>query len=254
MTILIFVLGLIIGSFANCLVYRLNKEKNFWKGFLTGRSYCPKCRHQLAWFENIPLLSFVFQKGKCRYCHSLISRQYFFTELFSGLLFLGIYWFYLIPNFDFSWSFYITTLLYFYISFVLLALFISDLFYWTIPDQITFPAILILLVWNIIQGQWWSVLAGLAGVIFFLLLVFITKEKGMGLGDVKLVAVMGLFLGFPKLIVALYLAFLTGAILGVILILTKKRKMGSRIPFGPFLSLATLIALLWGEKIWQFFL
>ena len=254
MIIFIFVLGLVIGSFVNCLVYRLNKEKNFWKGFLSGRSYCPKCRHQLAWFENIPLFSFVFQKGKCRHCHSPISGQYFLSELISGLIFLGIYWFYFIPNFDFSFSFYITAFLYFYFAFILIAVFLSDLFYWTIPDQITFPAILIFLIWNIVQGQWLSVLAGLAGLIFFLSLVFITKSKGMGLGDVKLVAIMGLFLGFPKLIVALYLAFLTGAVLGVILILTKRKKMGSRIPFGPFLALASLIALLWGEKIWQFFL
>lgn len=254
MIVLIFVLGLIIGSFVNCLVYRLNKEKNFWKGFLTGRSYCPKCRHNLAWFENIPLFSFVFQKGKCRYCQSPISGQYFFSELITGLVFLGIYWFYLLPNFSFSFLFFISVFIYFYLATVLIAIFLSDLFYWTIPDQITFPAIIIFLVWNIIQAQWFLVLAGLSGLIFFLLLVFITKGKGMGLGDVKLAALMGLFLGFSKLIVALYLAFLTGAILGAILILTKRKKMGSRIPFGPFLVLAAFIALLWGDKIWQFFL
>ncbi|MCX6726095.1 MAG: prepilin peptidase [Candidatus Shapirobacteria bacterium] len=262
MTIFIFVFGIAIGSFIDCLVYRLNKEKNFWKRFLKGRSYCPRCKHQLAWFENIPLCSFFLQKGKCRHCHSLISWRYPLVELFTGLIFVGVYKWWLIPNFNPSSDFYIfislfcqkQTYLYLYIFLVLLAVFLSDLFYWTIPDQITFPAILIFFIWNIIQGQWLSILAGLAGVIFFLLLVFLTKGKGMGLGDVKLVGLMGLFLGFPRLIVALYLAFLTGAITGVILILIKKKRIDSRIPFGPFLALSAFVALFWGEKIWQFFL
>ena len=253
--ILIFFLGLAVGSFVNCLVYRLNKEDNL-RGLLKGRSYCPKCKKQLLWYDNLPLASFIILRGKCRWCHSPIGWNYPLVELATGLLSLIIYRFAItnqISNFQFPISNLIYNLL---IAYALVAIFISDLQYRTIPDQITYPAILISLIFLIFQYPSIlisNLLSGLGAAGFFFLLVLLTRFRGMGLGDVKLAGLMGIFLGFPKIVVALYLAFLTGATVGVILILLGKKKFKSQISFGPFLVLATFIAWFWGEKIWHLF-
>ena len=242
MSLLVFIFGLLIGSFLNCLIYRFNEDK-FGLKLLFGRSYCPKCKKQLLWRDNIPLFSFFLLKRKCRWCHSPIGWHYPLVELSTGILSLAVYYF--------STSNQIYNLL---IVYVLIAVFVSDLRYRTIPDQITYPAITIILIWSIINSQWLMILSGLVAAVFFFLLVLLTRFKGMGLGDVKLAGLMGLFLGFPKIIVAFYLAFLTGALIGVILVLGKKKRFKSEIAFGPFLAGATFIALFWGDKIWQFFL
>ena len=256
MKFLVFIFGLLIGSFLNCLVYRLN-ENEFGLKSLFGRSYCPKCKRNLCWFDNIPLFSFLFLKGKCRWCHSPIGWNYPLVELATGLLSLIIYRFAItnqISNFQFPISNLIYNLL---IAYALVAIFISDLQYRTIPDQIIYPTILISLIFLIFQYPSIlisNLLSGLGAAGFFFLLVLLTHFKGMGLGDVKLAGLMGLFLDFPKVIVALYLAFLTGATAGVILILLGKKKFKSQISFGPFLVLATFITWFWGEKIWHLFL
>jgi prepilin signal peptidase PulO-like enzyme (type II secretory pathway) len=256
--IFLFVLGLIFGSFLNCLVYRVNEESSL-KGFLKGRSYCPKCKKHLLWFDNIPLLSFFFLKGKCRWCHSSIGWHYPLVELSTAILSVVVYIFYInrYPVAINSLSS-ITSLAYFlFITYVLIALFLSDVLYQTIPDQITYPVILITLIFLIFQSPHLlisNLLSGISVAFFFFLLVLLTRWQGMGLGDVKLAGLMGLFLGFPQIIVALYSAFLTGAILGVILILLGRKRFKSQIAFGPFLITSTFIAWFWGEKIWQLFL
>lgn len=246
MSFLIFLFGLLVGSFLNCFVYRLNQEENLLS-FFKGRSYCPKCRKTLAWFDNIPLLSFCFLRGRCRWCHSPISFQYPLVELLTAIFSLLVWQLsgkFLSIDFIFNLFF----------LYILITLFLSDLFYRTIPDQITYPALIISFIFIFLNKDYLNILVGLISASFFLFLVLITKEKGMGWGDVKLAGLMGLVLGFPKTIVAFYLAFLTGACLGVILVLSKKKKFKSEIPFGPFLTGATFIALFWGERIWRFFL
>lgn len=245
MNFLIFILGLLLGSFLNCLVYRLNEARD-WRNFFFGRSYCPKCKKNLRWFDNLPLFSFLFLKGRCRWCRSPISWQYPLVELTTGILSVIVYYLSVgsIVNLIFNLI----------IVYALIGIFLSDLLYRTIPDQIVYSALAIALLWLIVNQQWLSILSGLGAALFFLLLVLLTRWQGMGLGDVKLAGLMGLILGFPKIIVALYLAFLTGALVGVILILTKRKRWKSEIPFGPFLVLATFIAFFWGEKIWYFFL
>jgi leader peptidase (prepilin peptidase)/N-methyltransferase len=214
-----------MGSFINCLVYRVNHGLSFWKG----RSVCPKCKHQLAWKDNLPLLSFLFLRGKCRYCHSPISWQYPLVELAAGILSLIFFpnWFYV------------------FIAYVLLAIFVSDLRYMIVPDEVLLPAIVVAFL---ITPR--NLVPGLATAGFFYLLNLITHKKGMGLGDMKLAGLMGLVLGWPALAIALYLSFLTGALVGVILVLGKKKKFKSQIAFGPFLCASTFITLIWGEKIW----
>jgi leader peptidase (prepilin peptidase)/N-methyltransferase len=207
--ILLFFLGLAVGSFISCLVFRVNQE-NRLKGLLKGRSYCPKCKKQLFWYDNIPLISFIFLKGRCRWCHSPIGVHYPLVELATGLA---------------------TLFVFFHLAGV---------------EVVASP-----------PPRWPNgllggvLLSGFGAAGFFWLLVLITRGKGMGWGDVKLAGLMGLFLGYPQIIVALYLAFLTGATAGVILILLGKKKFKSQISFGPFLVGSTFIAWFWGEKIWH---
>ena len=225
----LFALGLAIGSFLNVVVYRLNHNLSPFQG----RSFCPKCRKKILWQDNIPLLSFILLKGKCRFCHSPISWQYPLVELATA--FLTVF----VANYYFS-------VFNLFFTYVLIALFTSDLNYYTLPDKIIYPTIILTLIFKGVSG----LLAGLTGAGFFLFLVWLTRGKGMGLGDVKMACLMGLILGWRQLLVALYLAFLTGALAGVILILLGKKRFGEHVPFGPFLAGATWISLFFGEKIW----
>jgi len=256
--ILVFLFGLAVGSFVNCLVYRLNTGRQF----LWGRSFCDYCQRKLPWYDNLPFLSFLLLRGKCRWCHSPIGVHYPLVELTTGIITLVVYQFstiytnqiYNLPASPVGGQFTIYNLL---ITYALVAIFISDLQHRTIPDQITYPAILISLIFLIFQYPSIlisNLLSGLGAAGFFFLLVLLTRFRGMGLGDVKLAGLMGLFLSFPGIITALYLAFLTGATAGVILILLGKKKFKSQISFGPFLVLATFITWFWGEKIWHLFL
>jgi len=236
----LFVLGISVGSFINCVVYRVNNGPSPFKG----RSICTKCKHQLRWKDNIPLLSFLLLGRRCRYCSSPISWQYPLVELATGILTILIFKLtnYLpvpqagelrITNYnDFLTLFY--NLL---VGWALLAIFVSDLIYTTIPDEIVFPTLFIVFIYLIFQSPNFLIsnfLISLLTASFFYFLVLITHGRGMGLGDVKLAGLMGLILGWPKIIIALYLAFLTGAFFGVILILLKKRNLANILLLGLF--------------------
>lgn len=236
----IFLLGLCVGSFLNVLAYRLPHNLP-----ITGRSFCPTCKKKIPWHDNLPLVSFVFLKGKCRFCHSPISLQYPLVELATGILFVFVF-FNFYPDF---------TLIAYYLFLVssLIVVFVSDLLYQIIPDEVVYPAILFSFLYGLGKTPYFLPSAIGAGV-FFLALHFATRRRGMGMGDVKLSFLMGLILGYPQVLVALYLAFLTGAASGVILILLGKKRFGQHIPFGPFLAGATITALFWGEPILKWFL
>ncbi|MFH1840961.1 MAG: prepilin peptidase [Candidatus Shapirobacteria bacterium] len=227
MFVLLFLFGLGVGSFLNVVIWRLNHHLSP----VAGRSFCPKCRHKLSWYDNIPLLSFVLLRGRCRCCRKKISLQYPIVELATAILTLQIFFNY--------YNFYNLLLTY-----ALIIIFVSDLRYYIIPDEVIYPLLVISLIFF---PQ--NFLIGLASAGLFLFLVVITRQKGMGWGDVKLAGLMGLVLGWPNILTALYLAFLTGALAGVILILIKRKRFGQIIPFGPFLAGATYLALLYGEEI-----
>lgn len=260
--IFLFVLGLCFGSFLNVLIYRLPRGLP-----ITGRSFCPKCKKKIAWYDNIPLFSFILLKGRCRFCYFPISWQYPFVELTTAIFTILVVYHTL--TYDTRVTIYLLLIVY-----ALIVIFVSDLRYQIIPDQIIYPAILISLIYNFLLSSTWkesirppsrcllvclppsevfwgALISGFSAAGFFFLLHLLTRGRGMGLGDVKLTALMGLFLGFPKIIVALYLAFLTGALAGVILMISGKKKLGSHIPFGPFLAGVTIVSLFYGEVIWQ---
>ncbi len=257
-SIIIFILGTSVGSFLNCIIYRLPKEKSFLKG----RSYCPRCSHKLAWYDLIPILSFLIQRGKCRYCNKRISLQYPLVELITGVLFVLIFNFSFQDSFqqgkqllDFSFhnlTYFIYLLI---ISSFLVIIFVSDLKRFIIPDKIIYPACLSALIFNsysgFIQGKFdilkQSLLSAvLTSFLFFLLFLF-SRGKWLGFGDVKLVFFMGLFLGYPEILAALFFSFFIGGIIGLGLMIFGKAGLKTEIPFGPFLIIGTLIGLFEGQ-------
>jgi len=246
------ILGLGGGSFLTVVISRweksLKKKRFNWK-FVLGigkwrRSRCDSCGRSLFWWENIPLFSFVFLKGKCRSCHSPIPFWYPLLEGTVGVVFLGTFLFWQ-KNFSFQpWLlpfFFLTAL-----GLVFVAFF--DGRNQIIPDEVilflsvcSFPLFLFHPLSSLVAA-----LTG-GGALFFL--HWLTGGKGMGWGDVKFALFMGIFLGFPQILLAFYLAFLTGGIWSVIMILRKKAKKKQRIAFGPFLVLGTIVSWWWSKEI-----
>ncbi len=271
----IFIFGLCIGSFLNCVIYRLALQNfSFWKnlGGLS-RSFCPHCKHILSFKDLFPVFSFLFLRGRCRYCKKNISIQYPLVELVTGLVFLLIFKF-LIFNFvnnDLIFKFLNAGFL-FYIASALIIIFVYDLKYYIIPDKVLFPAIVITFLFRVLQilnlkffGNWKLeignfaplsnyLLAIIIGSGFFFLIFLISKGRAMGFGDVKLAVLMGLLLGFPNILTALFLAFFFGAIIGTILIVFEKKNLKSELPFGPFLIAGTFMSLLWGGQLINWYL
>ena len=246
-SILIFIFGLAVGSFLNVVIYRLETEESI----LISRSHCPKCGAILSSFDLIPIFSFIWQKAKCRYCRQKISWQYPTVEIATGLLFLII----------FSLQSSVFSLFYYFliISFLII-IFVYDLKHYLIPDKIVYPAILASGIWYLVSGFFIpntkyqipnTIMAVLAGAGFFLILVLISKGKWLGLGDVKLGILMGLVLGWPNILSALFLAIFGGAVVGLGLIAAKKKTMKSQIPFGPFLAGATVLTMLFNDYLTQ---
>ena len=228
MILLLILFGLSIGSFLNVLIDRLPRGKNV----ITGRSVCDYCKKTLRWFELIPLLSWAIQGGRCRRCHKKLSVQYSLIELITGV------------------GFVILSPSYWIIFSSLLVIFVADLKYQIIPDSMVVVGIIgVIGVIGGIREIGGNVIVGMGAAMFFLLLWLVTRGRAMGLGDVKFAFLMGLLLGFPGVVVACYLAFLTGAGVGVILILRGKKGLKSKIAFGPFLILGTCISLIWGSQI-----
>ena len=239
--VLLLILGLVFGSFVNVLVYRLPLGIS-----IMGRSFCPKCKKQIAWFDNIPLLSFLLLKGKCRKCGKRISWRYPLVELITALGFVTFY-----ELIGFKDIVYLGFLL--VIFCVFLAVFAIDLEKQIIPDSLVFFAYIISFILLLFGGGsiYSNLLAGYSAGLFLLLLHLLTRGRGMGLGDVKLALVGGTILGFTGGLIWMYLAFLTGALVGIILILLGKAKFGKHIAFGPFLILAFWLTLFWGDKVFQ---
>lgn len=253
--IIVFIFGLIIGSFLNVVIWRMHARESI----LTGRSHCPKCRHVLGPLELIPIFSFLIQRGKCRHCGKKISWQYPIVEVATGVLFLLVY----LP-YDLrltTYNFFLLAREWFVIS-ALIVIFVYDLKYYLIPDKIIHPAatIVIITLPLIYDGEisWWGLLGPIVAAIlgggFFLVQYIISKGEWIGGGDIKLGALMGLILGVGGLGVALFFSYVVGAIIGLILVVGKIKTMKSQVPFGTFLAAATVFSMFWGEKILQWYL
>ncbi|MFH1029795.1 MAG: prepilin peptidase [bacterium] len=251
--IIVFIFGLCVGSFLNVVIFRLREGKKFIKG----RSICPNCKHEILWYDNIPLISYFFLKGQCRHCRKKISMQYPAVELATAVLFLIAYvrW-KIIFNFQFSIFNYGYLFLYLLFTSILIIIFVYDFRWYLILDKISIPAIIIALVVNLSLG--YSILnllgASLAAGGFFLAQFLVSKGKWIGGGDIRFGFLIGIMLGWPNTILALFSAYMMGSVVGLGLIIFGKKKMGSRVPFGTFLASATYIVMLWGESILRWYI
>lgn len=254
MFVIVFIFGLVVGSFLNVVIWRLRAKESI----LVGRSHCPRCRHILGPAELVPLASFIFQKGRCRHCKQKISWQYPLVELVTAILFLIAYLPYDLRFTDYN--FFLLGRTWFVIA-VMIVIFVYDLKYYLILDKIIYPAaIVVLLTIPFVPAAWnWrgvadALFAAAIGGGFFFLQYLISHGKWIGGGDVKMGALMGLILGVAGLLVALFFAYVIGAIFGLILVAVKKKTMKSQIPFGTFLAVGTMISLFWVEPILKWYL
>ena len=258
--ITIFFFGLFFGSFANVVILRLHEEE---KGILSGKSYCPKCKHNLGFWDLFPVFSWVFLGGKCRYCKNPISWQYPLVELLMGLLWVFLIYF---SGITFESLFQNTEniIQFFYLllfGFFFLVMFVADLRFYEVFRYITIPLLIIttLMLPFGFTPDWQSALLGvviLAG--FFILQILISRyiitSRGdwVGEGDIDFAVLMGLILGWKVGLISLFLAYFIGAIAGVSLMVVKG-KDAQQIPFGPFLLLSLLICMFWGQDILDFY-
>jgi prepilin signal peptidase PulO-like enzyme (type II secretory pathway) len=252
----IFFLGLCVGSFINVVVMRTLRDEDFMRG----RSHCDSCGRTLAWYEMIPLLSYLVLGGKCRTCHNEIDIMHPIIEFITGALFA---WWWLIGFAFFRLT--STPLLqilqpafWLVVGIVLLIILIIDLRSYLIPDWtvstlfwLTLAYRLFLTIAGIYRPQdfAWSMFGALILLLFFLALWLITKKRGFGFGDVKLIFPLALLMGWPKLWVGVWLAFVIGAAVGVSLIILGKKRFGQVLPFAPFLILGTILSLLYGQSL-----
>lgn len=236
-------IGSSIGSFLGAYTFRKPRKLSV----AVGRSFCPNCKAKIAWFDNIPLLSFVLLRGRCRACGKKISVRYPLIEGSVALIFLILFReFTIVPFIYFS-----------AIAAILTAIFVIDLEQKIIPDEVVFWGILFVLGSILLFNPdlvFQNLLVGFAAAFFFLTIHLLTRGRGMGLGDVKFAILGGLVLGWPQTIVWLFLAFISGAVVGLFLILLKRAKFGREIPFGPFLSGALLFSMIYGDTLIKIYL
>ena len=249
---LAFILGGIWGSFCNVCIYRLPLEKNIIKG----RSFCPSCKEQIKWFDNIPFLSFIFLKGECRNCKSKIHLQYFLVELISATSFLLIYYLYGIS---------ITTLLLIILIIFFIIIFFIDLKHYIIPNELTFPLMLIGFIKsfdpNLNQSLFPNYINSLIGGFFGYSIIWsiiffyktLRKKEGMGLGDAKLIAVVGFWFGWFSIPFVIFISSMVALIFSIPSLIKKTRDMSTQIPFGPFIIIGCLIYVTFANQIKNLF-
>lgn len=237
-----FILGTIIGSFLNVCTYRLPKKESL----LFPSSHCPHCCAPIKFYDNIPLLSFLILKGRCRQCKTKISWRYFSIELLNGLFYLFLY-------LKFGLSFKLAA--YLVLTSSLIVVTFIDFDHKIVPDKITLPGIILGLIFSFFTPiTFIDSLLGtiISGGLFYLIAAI--SRGGMGGGDIKLVAMIGAFLGIQKILLTIFVSAFIGSIVGITLMILKKKKRKDALPFGPFLALGAMISIFWGTQIINWYL
>jgi leader peptidase (prepilin peptidase) / N-methyltransferase len=250
LTLLFGLLGLITGSFLNVCIDRLPQNKSI----VRPPSHCDACQHRLAIIDLIPVLSYLRLRGRCRYCQARVPQKMLWVELATGLIFAYLYRRYgLSPE---------LAVMIFY-SCLFIVVFLIDLEHGLILNRVVYPAMVVALLLAIHPWPWLTqviqpgiasaALGGAVGFVIFLLIAIISRG-GMGWGDVKLVGLIGLATGFPLVLFSIVLGAILGGIVAVALVIARKRTFKQTLPFGPFLALAAMIALLWGSSLLNWYL
>ena len=240
--------GAIVGSFLNVVILRLPEPG---QSIVFPASHCPQCCSPLLWYENIPIFSYVFLRGRCGHCHNSISLQYPLVELLMAVITVA-----LVYRFQLS----LTTAGYFVFSAALLVIIFIDIRLQIIPDVISLPGIILGFLFSLVSDivSWQNSLIGLlagGGVLYAVALSYtlLRKIDGMGGGDIKLLAMIGAWLGWQSLPFVIFMSSTTGSIIGIIAMYSQKKGGQTRIPFGPFLSLAALVYVFYSREIVHFF-
>ena len=255
--VLVFIFGLMFGSFLNVCVYRLPRNLSI----VSPGSFCPHCRKEIAWFDNIPLLSYLVLLGRCRHCRKKITPRYFLVELLTGLLLLLLYLHFGISAAFFAFSLFVLGLI--LVSFI-------DWEHYVISGPVVYPGMPLGLIFNFIfpemmapsasrlfalRESFVGLLAG-AGVIFLIRWIAskLLKKEAMGEGDILLLGMIGAFLGWRLILITLFAASIIGSVVGITLIALGVKKRHDPIPFGPFLSLGAVIALFYGNTLLDYYM
>ena len=254
--IIIGFIGLLIGSFLNVCIYRMPIEKSI----ISPRSQCPRCDHMIPWYDNIPVISFIILLGKCRFCKKGISGRYAIVEILTSVIFIL-----LVKQLGVD----AVTIIYMILSCGLITATFIDIDYQIIPDEITYGGMVLGLILSVVfpglhdtANRFYSLRSSFLGLLSGGLLIYaiawigtiafkkklkeIGEESAMGGGDVKYLAMIGAFLGWKGVIIVFFLAPFFGSIVGII---EKLRRKADIIPYGPYLSVATIIVILWGDRI-----
>lgn len=243
------VIGGLWGSFANVCIYRLPINKNI----ALGRSFCTNCKKKIAWFDNIPVLSYLILRSKCRNCKKKISFQYFLVELLGILNFTVIYLLFGIT---------LTTILLIILSLAFLIIFFIDLRHYIIPNSITYPMMILGFIKSfdpnlnsIFPNYINSLIGGIFGYVMIWSIIYfykqIKKKDGMGLGDAKLFAVIGFWFGWISIPFIIFLSSIIALIYVLPDLLKNSKKMSSQIPFGPFIIIGTIFYLVFQDYFVQ---
>ena len=246
-------MGACLGSFANVCIYRLPKTKQI----ISGRSFCPKCKKKINWYDNLPIISFLFLSGKCRNCKKVIPLRYLIVELITGISFLLIY-----LNFENLYTITFLSIL----SLILIMIFFIDLENFIIPDSLNFIIMGLALLKNflpnfntsLIHEINQSIIGGMVGYLSIWLIIYLYKTfkkiDGMGFGDAKLMAGIGLLFGWQSIPFILFVASILGLIFVVPSLIKKQKTMRTEIPFGPFIIAACLIYFAQGDLLYSLIL
>lgn len=246
--ILVGLLGLVIGSFLNVLIYRVPRKV----GFVSSRSACPNCGKRLRWYHNIPLLSYVILRGKCAFCSEHISWRYPIVEALNAGAYIFFLW-------QFGLGF--EAMVYGFLTSLLLVIFFVDLDFQLIPDVFTLPGTVIGLGVSLLPGGLGIVQALLGllvggGSLYLIALLgdWLFKKESMGGGDIKMAAMLGAFLGWQKVLFIFLASACIGLVVSVVLLMLSEKLREERVvPFGPFLAVAAMLAITYGDQLIDFY-
>ncbi|WP_077367729.1 prepilin peptidase [Anaerosalibacter sp. Marseille-P3206] len=243
MSILIFIIGTIIGSFLNVCIYRIPRKKSV----VFPSSHCTSCGTPLKWYNLIPIFSYIYQRAKCSYCGEKISLQYPTVELLNGFIYLLLYY---------SFGLSIDFIFYSIIFSILLVISFIDFKFQIIPDSLNILILIFAIIFKILQYTLYDISPNIFNSILGLiisgglfLLIAILSKGGMGGGDIKLIGVLGFILGIKFSLLNIFLSFILGAIISIFLLLFKIKGRKDPIPFGPFICIAFMIVTICGENI-----
>ena len=245
---IIFIVGLIFGSFMNVVIYRIPKSMSLIKP----GSQCPQCSEKLKWYENIPLISYIFLLGKCSHCKTKISIQYPLVEILNGLLLIGIaYYSADIPQF----------IVFSLLGMTLLCLVVIDFKNYVLPDILIIIASVIVLIYfgyyerlGILPRFYYAILTGSGMYVLRMVTSKIYKKETFGLGDIKLSALIGFIVGYWDAFIAIFFGFILAAVIFTILIISRLQKKDAYLPFGPYLIFGMIFYILFGEEILRWYI